>query len=545
MKKGVTSLAFYLTILTLLCSFTAFSQLVNNGGTITIETDALLTCTGNVQNNSGTLTNNGRLEVQGNFFNAGTYNTTTADDSLIMTGPGNATINPGAALLRYLWINKTTAADEVKLAASTTVTTKLIYDQGHFTTDPIVNPTYVFSAPITAVFSFATGKEITGKVKRTGWLNGQNVDFNQPNMLVRTNGGSAPVDLTVSMIPQTSGGDPTLAEREVKRKFQFALTGGTGFTVDIRYPYADAELTTNIEANLVPWHLVSSEWNGRLSPVTRDATANFVSITGLAPSDLSYEWKLADPKYTFNLTAQLRGNSNGTVMTTGLNTTGVLNSFALSQPYNTAPFNYTGTESVPTGFFATHPDIVDWVLIEFRKPLTGLPADALSSTINGRKAGFLLSNGTITELDGLSPIKADITKQGTGFIVVRHRNHLGVMSNPIPTPASGTMTNNFTLLPNAYKAPGAPSDPVVLLANGINYGLWAGDVNSDGVVNITDVNAVKTAIAGSATGYGLTDATLSGMINGTDVSLVKNIIAASGTGSSPARTIIVRTNIPD
>jgi len=80
---------------------------------------------------------------------------------------------------------------------------------------------------------------------------------------------------------------------------------------------------------------VSSEWNGRLTPVSRDVAANYISITGLAASDLFYEWKLADPKYTFNLSAQLRGVSNGTSMTTALNAAGILNTFALSQPYNT------------------------------------------------------------------------------------------------------------------------------------------------------------------------------------------------------------------
>jgi len=164
----------------------------------------------------------------------------------------------------------------------------------------------------------------------------------------------------------------------------------------------------------------------------------------------------------------------------------------------------------------------------------------------------------VVDVDGLSAFTSNITKQGPGFIVVRHRNHLGVMSNPVPSNAAGTFTNDFTLLPNVYKAPGAASNPVVLLSDGIHYGLWAGDVNSNGIVDITDVNTVKTAIAGSATGYGLTDANLSAVINGTDVSLVKNIIAASGTGSSPARTVntggtgnspggtvTVRTNIPD
>jgi hypothetical protein len=51
-------------------------------------------------------------------------------------------------------------------------------------------------------------------------------------------------------------------------------------------------------------------------------------------------------------------------------------------------------------FFAAHPTIVDWALVELRMPADGLPASATSATIVGRRAGFFLSNGTLVGLDG-------------------------------------------------------------------------------------------------------------------------------------------------
>ncbi|WP_211195112.1 hypothetical protein, partial [Legionella pneumophila] len=131
----------------------------------------------------------------------------------------------------------------------------------------------------------------------------------------------------------------------------------------------------------------------------------------------------------------------------------------MSQPYNTAPFNYSGTESVAS---IPNTNVVDWILLEFRKPLSGLPADASSATIAGRKAAFLLNNGTITEPDGITPVSFDISKQGTGFIVARHLNHLGVMSIAKASNATGNFINDFTLLANSYKDALAPSDPVAL-----------------------------------------------------------------------------------
>jgi hypothetical protein len=532
-----------LSVLSVFCSLVVYCQLYNNGATITIQNGGYMMIAGNLQNGSGTITNDGKIEVQGNFINAATYTSTGNEDSLIMSGTGIDTLTAGSAVINYLTINKTTSADIVRLGGTTTVNTKLDYLSGVLTTDPILNPSFTLTSPVAAVYNFTAGEEIIGNVMRTGWTNGTARVFNQPNMQVTTNGGTSPTSFTVTMLP---GGDPTQNERELKRKFLFTQAGGSGFTADISFPYATTELNTNVEANIVPWELISSEWNARLTPVTHDVVNHFVSTTGIPAADLALEWKLADPKYTFNVTAFLRGPWNGTAMNTGLNSGGII---PLSQPYNTTPFNYAGTESVGS---IPNANIVDWVLVEHRKPATGLPADASSATITGRKAGFLLNNGTVVDLDGVTPLAFNITKQGPSFVVIRHRNHLGVLSNSIPSNAAGTFANDYSALANSYKASGAASDPVVLLSGGVKYGLWAGDANKNGVVNATDVSAVKLAIASSSTGYLLTDLNLSNSINATDVSLTKNTISSSGTGSSPSMANgntglqdKVQTNIPD
>jgi hypothetical protein len=528
---------------------TVHAQLYNNGGTITIQNNANVIVTGDVIVNSGTITNDGKLEVKGNFTNAGTYNSTAAEDSLLLTGTGTSILITGGATLNYLTINKTTAADIVKLGGNILVNKKLDFLSGLFTTDPLLNPSFAVVSPITAVYNFAPGAEIIGSVRRTGWANGAANVFNQTNMLVTTNAGTAPTDVTVTMLPQTGGGDPTQNEREVTRSFKFAQTGGAAFTADIRYPYLTSELNTNTEANLVPWKLVGTEWNGLLTGVTRDVVNDYVNYTAIPAADLALEWKLADPKYTFNVTANLRGSWNGsTAMNTTLNTAALI---PLAQPYNISPFNYTGTEAVAA---IPNANVVDWVLVEHRKPSTGLPADALSSTITGRKAAFLLNNGTVVELDGVTPVTVDIAKQGSAFVTIRHRNHLGVLSNILPSNAAGTFTNDYTVLANSYIAPGASSDPVVLLAGvGGKYGLWAGDANKNGVVNSTDLNAIKISIAALASGYLFTDVNLSNSINTTDLNLTKLTIGVLGTGSNPARNNnqpsipikIAKTNLPD
>ena len=73
------------------------------------------------------------------------------------------------------------------------------------------------------------------------------------------------------------------------------------------------------------------------------------------------------------------------------------------------------------------PDIVDWVLVELR---TGTAAGTKVAT----RAAFLKSDGTIVDTDGTSPVQFTGLSAGNYYIVIRHRNHLAIMSaisNPI------------------------------------------------------------------------------------------------------------------
>jgi len=131
-------------------------------------------------------------------------------------------------------------------------------------------------------------------------------------------------------------------------------------------------------------------------------------------------------------------------------------------------------------------------------------------------------------------------------MVIRHRNHLAVMSNSLPSNETGSYSNDFRVLTNAYKPAGAASDPLLQLNAGGQYGMWSGDANKNGIVNATDISAIRLAIAGSVSGYQLTDVNLSNSINATDISLTRTSIAASASGGTPARGAeTVQTNLPD
>ncbi len=101
------------------------------------------------------------------------------------------------------------------------------------------------------------------------------------------------------------------------------------------------------------------------------------------------------------------GSSN---MQTTLNDANLID---LQQPYTDV---YTGTESVSI----IPADVVDWVLVELR---------STASTVVARRAAFLKRDGSVVDLDGVSPVAFKDIASGNYFVAIRHRNHLGVMTD--------------------------------------------------------------------------------------------------------------------
>src|SRR3954470_18951420 len=86
-------------------SIAAKSQLSIEGGSVKIFNGASIICSGDVTNNSGTITNDGRLETHGSFLNNGTYNSTANEDSLLLTKTGDVTLAGATSILHYLAID--------------------------------------------------------------------------------------------------------------------------------------------------------------------------------------------------------------------------------------------------------------------------------------------------------------------------------------------------------------------------------------------------------------------------------------------------------
>ncbi len=110
------------------------------------------------------------------------------------------------------------------------------------------------------------------------------------------------------------------------------------------------------------------------------------------------------------------------IMGNDLNKLGILQVNASLQPYNTVSFNYTGAEKAGDNFFASHPDIVDWVLLELSDP-------NVPSTVVAKRAVFLKQNGDLIDIDGSNTqISFPNIAAGSYYVTIRHRNHLSIRS---------------------------------------------------------------------------------------------------------------------
>ncbi|MEO6838970.1 MAG: hypothetical protein ABI185_11335, partial [Ginsengibacter sp.] len=155
-----------------------------------------------------------------------------------------------------------------------------------------------------------------------------------------------------------------------------------------------------------------------------------------------------NPNITFSGKVFLQGAYNTTtnLMNNSLNSLGILQTNASSQPYNNTVFNYSGTENVPSGFFAAHPDIVDWVLLELR--------DAASpDNVIATRSAFVKEDGTLVETDGTNPeIIFNDVPFGNYYVAIHHRNHLGIRSSVTIDFTGGSGSYDFTTAANkAYQ----------------------------------------------------------------------------------------------
>jgi hypothetical protein len=204
----------------------------------------------------------------------------------------------------------------------------------------------------------------------------------------------------------------------------------------------------------------------------------------------------------------LEGPYNGLTMNTSLYSQGVI---PLTQPYNIGPWTYSGAESVTS----IPPDVVDWLLLDLR---TGVEA----SSIIGRRAAFLKSDGSIVDLDGSSAVSFPGVPDGSYYLAIHHRNHLSIMSAAPLSFSNGNISTNYDFTTGQDMAYG--TNAMIDLGGG--YGMYAGDANNSFIVTAADITPVIANL--NTSGYNDADINMSAIVTAADITnIISNLNKAT------------------
>jgi hypothetical protein len=337
------------------------------------------------------------------------------------------------------------------------------------------------------------GGHVAGEGQRSDTFNGNTVHSLLSDYQSRSNGGHGLLRIMefvpASNIINVKTFSPYTGEWETDGDSQFSLNYDMGGTNASFNELASITVANNSNANFQWFGLEGGktyQWYVTVEDDDHNITTGPIwSFSTDAP-----------PQIELDCNVFLQGPFNSGVMTTTLNSQGLIPTI---QPFNSTPWNYTGTESVDP----IPSDIVDWVLLELR-------SGTAASTVIGRRAAFLKNDGTVVDLDGSSPVKFDLLANGNYYIVITHRNHLSIMSSTQQSFSSSSVTNyNFTTLQTQAYGTNA------MVEFGIGaFGMFSGDPSKDGQVDADDRAA--TWNERNLVGYKDEDVTMDGQVDADD-----------------------------
>jgi len=275
-----------------------------------------------------------------------------------------------------------------------------------------------------------------------------------------------------------------------------AVTGSVGCNATFQYVSGDVY---SAEANL---------YCLRMSPLTTYSAANTGTHT-LSANGLTSFGAFTGGHGALNsgLTVYLQGpySTGSHNMNTTLKTANLI---PLSQPYSGSPWNYSGAESVTS----IPANVVDWILVELRQ--ADVPAHA--TTALARRAAFLLNNGTVVDLDGVSAVNFyNVTLTQNLFPVIWHRNHMPIIAaNVAGMNSSGTYAYDYST--GSGQVYGGANGCRQIDTSPVRWGMMAADASNDGNIYANDYTDYWIPEFGQTSTYQPGDFNLDGNIYAND-----------------------------
>ncbi|MDP1675822.1 MAG: InlB B-repeat-containing protein, partial [Bacteroidota bacterium] len=256
------------------------------------------------------------------------------------------------------------------------------------------------------------------------------------------------------------------------------------------------------------------------SPQTVDHGSDGSAVTAVANSGYHFvNWSdasTANPRTDTSITKDTSVTANFE-----LNRMKLAVKVLLQGPYNTGT-GLMNTSLYSSGHLASHfvgatiPDnAVDSIKIEIRDSLTsGI------SVITKSVPAWLMADGSIRDFTDTTKGYVTVdTTAGNFYVVIRHRNHLAIMSaSPVAIGADSTYYNFTTAQTQAYNAAALPMKD---MTGSGPFAMWAGDVNGNGTIKYNggqnDRSLIFTLLGGTditatLNGYYKEDVNLNGIV---------------------------------
>lgn len=467
-----------LAFLFTLAYMAGYSQLFNSGGSITVQSGATLIIEGDyTSSGAGNIDIDGTVELKGNFVNNSGTIDNTSGGTLKFVGGAAQEIKGTSPTTFECNVEVNNGGFGVSLASQNTLMNKnLVLTSGKLTLGAY-NLTMGGSSVITANATNYVVTNGAGLLKRP--VANSDVAFpvgvaSTYNPLVLNNAGTADtygVKFTGAMPSGWTGTDHAVTGHWTVSE---DAAGNSDLTVTAQwvdgqeqtnFDNTDCAVGLQVSGDDVTW--ASSGPATGPSPWTRSGSG----FTGTG------NFLVGDNFYLFinlDLDLFLAGPYSGGVMSTALKTANLI---PLTDPYG-------GTVTV-----ATIPaNVVDWVLVEFRNKSN-------NTQVLYSRPYFLDNNGNVLNTDGAVGAKVQGVPKDQYFIAVRHRNHLGVMTQNTIDLATPNPAFNFAAGSNVHG-----TFPMRNMGSGV-YALWGGDANGDGQVIYQGANNDPTPIGNYVSGF--------------------------------------------
>ena len=543
------------------------AQLVNQGGTITIQSGATLVVESDITNTTGSIVNNGIIEVKGDITSEAAASFTSAVDSkLKFSGTTPSTVNfMASTILSDVEMAKT--AEDLTLASDLDIDGDLTFTEDDNQIILGAN-NLVLSATSAADNVAVTNSFIVTDGAGVVTKEGLSTAFEFPvgaaidsqNDIILTEGGTVD-DISVRVLADAYDAPATQTDAMVDDvvsatwEITEAVTGGSDLIAAPSWAAAD-ETTTFDNTDAAVFQFNGTYYTALATTGAATTIDGISSVTnvGLVLDDTDYviigDSGLLRAFLAAKIILQGPYQASQDLMRDQLRTKSLI---PLEEPYSDmAAFTHVsggGGETVDAledfDYVADGDDIVDWVFLEIRDS-----ADAVVST----RSALLQRDGDIIDIDGSnSAVSFEGITLDNYTIVVRHRNHLGVKSSGIVSMSPGTTAlYDFTSAVNQ-----AVGDQQEELETGV-YGVYGGNANGESAVataykgirmtgpsTINDALALLNQLGGIYTAtqfdvYETEDLNLDGNVRMTGPSTINDALFLLGVLDGVYTNLIVR-----